>query len=308
MLAPGGHMRIVGDMRHSRIPIPAPLAVALSGLLMLGHATCLTGGSITVSGSDTMVILAQKWAEVYMKDHPEVKIQITGGGSGTGFAALQNRTTDIANASRQIKPAEKFGCVKAFKSLPTEYRVAMDGLYVFVNEKNPINELTLEQLAKLFNGQITNWSELSGMDAPVSLYSRENSSGTYEFFKDQVLKKQDFAASAQTLQGTAQVIQAVAQEPFGIGYGGAAYATGVKILRIKREKSSPAILPSEETITDHSYPIWRYLFVYVNPRFDTGEVGDYLNWIRSDGGQTVVKGVGYFPIPQEMREKAPVDF
>jgi phosphate transport system substrate-binding protein len=258
-------------------------------------------GQITVKGSDTMVILGQKWAEVYMKKFPQTKVQVTGGGSGTGMAALQNQTTDLANSSRPIKPKEVAECIKAFKRRPTEYKVAMDGLTVFVHESNPITEISLPQLELVFTGRITNWKQLGGKDEPITLYSRENSSGTYEFFKEHVLQGKDFAAAAQTLQGTASVIQSVAKEPRSIGYGGAAYGAGVKHLKVKKDDNSPAIEPEEKNILDQSYPISRYLFIYVNPALDKAEVAAYLKWIRSDEGQAVVKDVGYFPLPAQWR-------
>ena len=264
-------------------------------------ATATFAGTITAKGSDTLVILAQKWAEVYMSKHPETKIQVTGGGSGTGFAALQNKTTDLANASRKIKPKEIEACVKAFGRKPTEHKVALDGLSVYVNKENPINELSLEQLEGIFTGRTRNWKEVGGKDAPIVLYSRENSSGTYEFFKENVLKGRDFAANAQTLQGTAQVLQSVAGEKNGIGYGGAAYGGGAKALKIKKTDSSPAIEPNEETVVKGSYPIWRFLYIYVNPALDKGETANYLNWIRSDDGQKVVQDVGYYPLPKQWR-------
>ena len=258
-------------------------------------------GNITVKGSDTLVILAQKWAEVYMQKTPETRIQVTGGGTGTGFAALQNQTTDLCNASRKIRPAEVTACVKAFDKRPTEYKVALDGLSVYVHESNPITELSIPQLQGIFTGRIRNWKEVGGPDAPIILYSRENSSGTYEFFKENVLGGKDFAARAQTMPGTAAVLQAVAKEKNGIGYGGAAYGQGAKHLKVKKTDSSPAIEPTEETIVKGTYPIWRYLYIYINPALDKGEVSEYLKWIRSDDGQNVVKDIGYFPLPKQFR-------
>lgn len=269
----------------------------------MGVATIASAGSITVKGSDTLVILAQKWAEVYMSKNPNTKIQVTGGGSGVGMAALQNKTTDLANASRKIKGGEVAECIKAFGRRPTEYKVALDGLSVYVNESNPIGELTVDQLAQIFTGKIRNWKQLGGADAPITLYSRENSSGTYEFFKEHVLKGADFASSAQTMPGTAAVLQSVAKDKNGIGYGGAAYGAGAKHLKIKKTEASPAIEPSEETVVKGTYPIWRYLYIYVNPALDKGEVAQYLNWIRSDEGQALVKDIGYFPLPENLREK-----
>lgn len=258
---------------------------------------------ITVKGSDTLVILAQKWAEVYMGEKSGVKIQVTGGGTGTGFAALQNKTTDLCNASRKIKSAEIAKCIEAFGKRPTEYKVALDGLSVYVSADNSVKELTLDQLLGIFTGKTKNWKEVGGPDAPITVYSRENSSGTYEFFKEHVLKGGDFAASAQTMPGTAAVLQAVAKDKNGIGYGGAAYGAGAKHLSIKKDDASAAVEPSEDTVLNGSYPIWRYLYVYVNPALDKGDVAAYLNWIRSEAGQKLVKEVGYYPLPANLREK-----
>lgn len=258
---------------------------------------------ITVKGSDTLVILAQKWAETYMGKNRNVKIQVTGGGTGTGFAALQNRTTDLCNASRKIKSAEIAKCIEAFGKRPTEYKVALDGLSIYVAEENPVKTLTVDQLGRIFSGKIKNWKEVGGNDAPITVYSRENSSGTYEFFKEYVLKGKDFVASAQTMPGTAAVLQAVAKDRNGIGYGGAAYGAGAKHLAIKKDENSPAVEPTEDNVIKGTYPIWRYLYVYVNPALDKGDVAAYLNWIRSDAGQQVVKDVGYFPLPENLREK-----
>ena len=269
---------------------------------LLAATTLAQAGNITVKGSDTLVILAQKWAETYMGAHSDVKIQVTGGGTGTGFAALQNQTTDLCDASRKAKAAEIANCVKAFGKRPTEYKVALDGLSVYVNADNPLKELTVAQVGDIFTGKIKNWKDVGGADAPIVLYSRENSSGTYEFFKEHVLKGQDFAASAQTMPGTAAILQAVSKDKNGIGYGGAAYGAGAKHLAIKKDDTSPALEPTEENVVAGKYPIWRYLFVYVNPALDKGDIAAYLAWIRSDDGQKVVKDVGYFPLPKNLRE------
>jgi phosphate transport system substrate-binding protein len=269
---------------------------------ILVAATSARAGNITVKGSDTLVILAQKWAEVYMSKHPETKIQVSGGGSGVGFAALQNQQTDLCDASRKIKATEIANCIKAFGKRPTEYKVALDGLSVYVHESNSIQELSVEQLERIFTGKAKNWKEVGGKDAPITIYSRENSSGTYEFFKENVLKGKDFAASAQTMPGTSALVQAVSKDNGGIGYGGAAYAKGTKALKIKKDDASPAIEPTEANVINNTYPIWRYLFVYVNPGLDKGEIASYLNWIRSEEGQKLVKEVGYYPLPDKLRQ------
>jgi phosphate transport system substrate-binding protein len=234
-----------------------------------------------------------------------VKIEVTGGGSGVGFAALENEGTDIADASRQIEAREKEGCIKAFGKVPKEYRVAVDGLSVYVNNANPVKELTLAQLEGIFTGQTTSWKELGGNDAPITIYSRENSSGTYEFFKEHVLQGRDFSANAQTMPGTAALLQAINKDRNGIGYGGAAYGEGARALGIKKDDASPAIQPTEETVLNQTYPIWRYLYNYVNPALDKDDIRAYLDWIRSDDGQKIVKEVGYYPLPAELRVKQP---
>ena len=272
-----------------------------AAVVAAGMASSAMAGNITVKGSDTLVILAQKWAEVYMGGHADTKIQVTGGGSGVGFAALQSQTTDLCDASRKAKPAEIENCIKAFGAKPTEYKVALDGLSVYVNADNTIKELTEDQLKQIFTGKVTNWKDVGGPDAPITVYSRENSSGTYEFFKEHILKGQDFAASAQTEPGTAAIIQAISKDKGAIGYGGAAYGSGVNHLSVKKDDSSPAVEPTEENVVNGAYPIWRYLYVYVNPSLDKGEVADYLKWIRSDEGQKIVKDVGYYPLPKDLR-------
>ena len=280
-------------MKKTTLIIAAALLVAIAPA---------QAGKITVKGSDTMVVLAQKWAEAYMGKNAETKIQVTGGGSGTGVAALQNKTTDICNSSRKIKAAEIANCVAAFGKRPTEYKTALDGLSIFVSDSNPIKEITMEQLELVFTGKIRNWKQLGGADAPITVYSRENSSGTYEFFKEFVLKGKDFASSAQTMPGTAALLQAVAKDKSAIGYGGAAYGQGAKHLLVKKDANSPAIEPSEENVVKGIYPIWRYLYVYINPAIDKGEIAAYLSWIRSEDGQKVVKDIGYFPLPKHLRE------
>jgi phosphate transport system substrate-binding protein len=292
-----------GNSKNLTIPIMNKLTTTLLLVACSFIAPAFAAGSITQKGSDTLVILAQKWAEVYMQKNADVKIQVTGGGSGTGFAALQNQTTDLADASRKIKPKEVEACIKAFGKRPTEYKVALDGLSVYLNESNPVKELSLDQLKQVFTGKVRNWKDLGGQDMPITIYSRENSSGSYEFFKEHVLQGMDFASSAQAMPGTAALLQAVAKDPKGIGYGGAAYGQGAKHISISKGSGAKAIEPTEETILNGTYPIWRYLYIYVNPASDKDEIAKYLSWIRSDDGQKLVKDVGYFPLPDKLREK-----
>ena len=249
---------------------------------------------ITIKGSDTMVILAQKWAEVYMKSHPEVNLQVTGGGSGTGISALINGATDICNASRPMKSSEIDKLKDRYGSLGVKVPCAKDGITIYLNEKNPIEELSIKQLSGIFSGRIKNWKEIGGPDADIKLYGRENSSGTYVFFQENVVKG-DYAASCQTLPGTAAVVNAVKNDKFGIGYGGAAYSMGVKKCKVKKDDKSVAVEASAETIKNGTYPISRYLYMYLRNR-PTGEVKSYIDWILGPEGQKLVVETGYFPV------------
>jgi phosphate transport system substrate-binding protein len=263
-------------------------------LVLAAIAPTFASAAVTAKGSDTMVILVQRWAEAYMKQNAGKRVQVTGGGSGVGIAALINGTTDIANASRAMKDSEKAKARERYNVLPTEVAVARDGLAVYVQESNPLQQLTLEQLRSIYVGDVTNWKDVGGPDAGIVLYSRENSSGTYVFFKDNVLQGDDFAASAQTLPGTAAVVNAVAKERNGIGYGGAAYAKGVKEVKIVG-KDGQGYLPSAENVASGKYPLSRDLFMYTRAK-PSGEVKAFLDFCLSQAGQSIVTQVGYFPV------------
>lgn len=249
---------------------------------------------VTVKGSDTMVILSQKWAEVYMNKNPGTSIQVTGGGSGVGLAALINGSTDIANSSRPIKASEVEKLKARYNTMGVEIPCAKDGLSVYLNKANGVSELTIKQIGQIFAGQITNWKQVGGVDAGIRLYGRESSSGTFTFFKDNVVKT-DFAASCQTLPGTAAIVNAVKKDKFAIGYGGAAYAEGVKDCKVKKDDKSPGIFPTAETIRNKTYPITRYLYMYLKSR-PTGETKAFIDWILSPEGQNLITTVGYFPV------------
>jgi phosphate transport system substrate-binding protein len=266
----------------------------LIALAALAAPVLASAGTVTVKGSDTMVILAQRWAEDYMKKTPGKKVQVTGGGSGTGIAALVNGTTDVANASREMKADEKSKVRERYGTLPTEIAVAQDGVAAYVHETNPVTQLTVEQLESIYLGDVTSWKQVGGPDARIVLYSRENSSGTYVFFKDNVLGGEDFAASAQTLPGTAAVVNAVSKEKYGIGYGGAAYAKGVKEVEIVG-KDGRAYLPSLENVKSGKYPLARPLFMYTRAK-PAGEVKEFIDFCLSPAGQAIVTQVGYYPV------------
>lgn len=260
-------------------------------------ASARGGATITVKGSDTMILLAQRQAEDFMKVHPEITVQVTGGGSGTGIAALINGTTDIANASRDMKDSER-AQVKARRGAEAiETRVALDGIAVFVHERSPIRELSLPQLKRIYMGEVSNWRELGGPDMPMVIYGRENSSGTYAYFKERVLDEEDFAAEMQTLPGTAAVVNAVSQDEKAIGFGGIAFGKGIRNLAVKADDASEAVLPTEEEVVSGRYPISRPLYMYTAGA-PTGNVKLFVDYALSPQGQQVAAKVGYFPLPR----------
>jgi phosphate transport system substrate-binding protein len=252
-------------------------------------------GDVTVKGSDTMVILGQRWAEEYMKKNPGSTIQVTGGGSGTGISALINGTTDICQASRAMKPAEKEKLRERFATTGVEIPVAKDGLSLYVNAANPLAEITMDQAKQIFTGKVTNWKDLGGADAKIIAYSRENSSGTYVFFKEHVLQNADFTPRAQNMPGTAAVVNAVGKEKFSIGYGGAAYSKGIKILKVKKDAGSPAIAPDKTTVQNGTYALSRPLFFYVRNK-PAGDIKAFVDWVLGADGQALVEKIGYFPL------------
>ncbi len=267
----------------------------LAFALLLVSAAFVPKKTITIKGSDTMVILCQRWSEKYAEKDPNVQFQVTGGGSGTGIAALINGTTDICASSRPIKPAEVEQLKTKFNTKGVEVKVARDGLSIYVHKSNPIKKLTIEQVMKIFTGKTTNWKELGGPDKKIMLYSRENNSGTYEFFKEHVLNKQDFDARAQHMPGTAAVVNAVAKDVNGIGYGGAAYGKDIKELAIASGAGKEYVVPNEVNILSGKYPISRFLYFYLKER-PKNEMKAFIDWVIAKDGQKVVNEVGYFPI------------
>ena len=261
-------------------------------------ALASAGKPITIKGSDTMVILGQRWAEDYMKTHPDVILQVTGGGSGTGIAALVNGSADVAEASRPMKDKEKKE-VKAKRGAEAiEIPTALDGIAIYVNEKNPLTKVTTAQLKSIFQSETANWKALGGSNAEIILYSRENNSGTYAYFKEHVLKEEDYSVQCQTLPGTAAIINAVAKDPNGIGYGGIGYAKGVKVLPVAASDTSEFLEPTEANVTSRTYPLARYLYWYTAGA-PKGDLKKLIDWVLSDAGQKVVSEVGYYPLPKK---------
>ena len=254
--------------------------------------------SVTVKGSDTMVHLVTAWAEDFMKARSGTEVSVTGGGSGTGVAALLNQTTDVCAASRDMSAAEKEQA-KQKGINPHEYIVARDGIAVIVNPANPVNELTIEQLKKIYTGAFADWSQVGGGKGAFIIMSRESSSGTYVFFQEHVLKKEDYAPQARLMPATSAIIQAVAEDANAIGYVGLGYAreagAKVKVLRVKPDDASPSVQPSEDTVRNGTYSISRPLYFYAGDPASKA-VTDFIQFCLSDAGQKIVRDTGYVPV------------
>lgn len=256
---------------------------------------------IQVKGSDTMVNLGQRWAEVYMKKYPKVNIAVTGGGSGTGIAAMINGTTDIAESSRQMKPEEKEEAKRNGITV-VESLVALDGLSVAVHPTNPIAEIPIDQLADIFTGKVTNWKELGGSDKKIVALSRESNSGTHVYFKEHVLRKgnekgpEEFGPAVLLMPSSQAIADEIAQNPDAIGYFGLGYLSKkVKGLRVKKDATASAVIPTIETVQSGEYPISRPLFFYTK-KDSPKVVQDYLRWVLSEEGQQVVLELDFVPL------------
>jgi len=263
--------------------------------------------SIQNQGSDTMVNLAQAWAEAYAEVDPAVSVEVSGGGSGTGIAALINGTVELANSSRKLEESEKAKAQQNTGKEPKEYMVGYDALAVFVHKDNPMEEITIQQLAAIYSadGSVTKWSELGVKNAgcpndEIIRVSRQNNSGTYHYFREAVLGKgHDFRLGSVDMNGSKDVVELVSKTPCAIGYSGMGYATtDVKMLRVAKKQGDPAYAPSIETTLNQTYPIARPLYMYT-----LGEPSEhlkkYLDWIHADAGQQIVKESGYVPLPKD---------
>lgn len=283
------------------------------GIMVVGLAIASAGckksqqqGGKTIiqnKGSDTMVNLAQAWAEAYKKVAPEVEVEVSGGGSGVGIAALIKGTVDIANASRELKPSEIEQAKKNTGKEPKEFIVGYDALAIYVHKDNPLNEITIEELREIYaeGGKITRWSDL-GVKIPgatsddIVRVSRQSSSGTYEFFREHILNNRDFKLGSRDMNGSKEVVELVSTTPTAIGYSGMGYATPkVKMLKVAKKKGEPAYAPSVENVHNKNYPIARSLQIYTlgEPQ---GEIKKYIDWILSEEGQKIVEELGYVPL------------
>jgi len=290
--------------------VASAASALLLGVLLTACKPARPSNVIQNKGSDTMVNLAQAWAEEFKKVAPDVDVEVSGGGSGVGIAALTKGTIDIANASRNMKPEEIEEAKKNTGKEPKEFIVGFDALAIYVHKDNPLNEITLDQINQIYveGGKITKWSDL-GVTIPnasgdeIVRVSRQSSSGTYEFLREHVLNKKDFRLGSRDMNGSMEVVQLVASTPTAIGYSGMGYATpAVKMLKVKKTASDPAYDPNVANTLAKTYPIARSLQVYTlgEPQ---GAVKKYVDWMMSDAGQKVVEASGYVPLPAAARVK-----
>jgi len=282
------------------VPIVVVVALIVTIIALGGRG----GSSINIIGSNTVTPLSSVWAEEFMKTNPEVSIAVSGPGSGAGIAALIDGTTDICQASRTIKQSE-IDQAKAKGVDPYEIQVASDGLSVVVHLSNNVSELTIAQLSAIYTNQITNWEEVGGNDASIVVLSRDTNSGTHVFFKEHVVQMLGLPTENKTLEYGSEVlflpsteagVTEVAQNPNAIFYPGLGYVTSqVRLVAIKRTAGDPAILPSEETVLDGTYPISRPLLYYTDGE-PTGVIKDFIDYCLSSEGQEKVSEAGYVPL------------
>jgi phosphate transport system substrate-binding protein len=260
--------------------------------------------SFTIIGSDTMVILNRELAAEYAKDHPDVKIHVEGGGSGRGIEALFNGTVDIAASSRAISEDERTAFIKQNGTPPLELVVALDGVGIYVHSYNPVSSLTLEQIRKIFTGEITNWKDVGGQNRRIIFYNRDRFSGTRAYIQNHLLEGRAFSKDAKELSTTALITTCISRNQSAIGYGGIAYCQGTHILTVATEKDQPGYWPSKDDVASGKYPLSRPLYFYINPASNNDRVQAFTEWVRSPAGQEVVTFVGYYPAPPDDADPA----
>jgi phosphate transport system substrate-binding protein len=289
---------------------------AIAGCLQIAGALALAAGcgenpggatgagakarTITIKGSDTMVILGQRWAEAYMHHHPDTAVQVTGGGSGMGIVALIDGGTDICESSRPLKEREREQVKMRHGKDVKEIPVALDGIAIYVHRDNALLSISLPKLKDLYTGKIRDWKDLGGPEGRIVAYGRDGRSGTHECFRELVLGGADYAAGVRAMPGTEAVVKAVIQDANAIGYGGMAYGTGVRAVPIRASERTEAMTPSLETVTNGTYPLARRLFFYTIGE-PVGEVKAFVDWVLGDEGQAVCGRAGYYPLRNPIR-------
>ena len=289
------------------------VTISVAAVLSLLPGCSPSGKSVQNTGSDTMMNLAQAWAEAYGTVKPEVRIQVAGGGSGVGITNLEAGTVDIANASREIEPSEVEITKKNTGKDAKEFHVAFDGLAVYVHKDNPLEVISVEELGEIFGegGKIEKWSDLGVQvkgcaDDKIVRISRQSGSGTWQYFREAVVgKKREYKKGSVDLSGSKDVVTTVGKTPCAIGYSGMGYNDpSVKWLKVSKKKGEAGVAPSITAVLDHSYPIARKLYMYTLGE-PAGEIKAYIDWILSTEGQKVVEKAGYVPLPKAAPATAP---
>ncbi len=275
--------------------------IILTGLIMTGGANAEV---IEVRGSDTQVNLVSNFAEAYMEKNPEVMISVTGGGSSTGISGLINGSIDLANSSRQISESE-LEQARDRGVEPTRIIIALDGLSVITHPDNPVEELTLAEIGDIFRGDITNWADVGGNDQEISLYGRQSNSGTFVYFRENVVKD-DFSDTKMRMNGNAQIVEGVKNDSSAIGYVGVGYAVedsevadGLQMISVAIEEGEPYVTPLDpENVAEGLYPLARPLHHYSDGA-PQGTLADYIEFVLSDEGQEIAVETGFYPITEE---------
>ena len=275
-------------MKNS-IKLIAPIA----GLVLATTAQA----NVTVRGSDTMVIMNQQLAEAFGDKNPSTPVNVTGGGSSIGINAFINGVANIAASSRPMRFSE-IQRARGRGAIANEIPVALDGLAIIVNKNNPVKSVTMDQLRKIYVGQITNWSALGGSNAPITVFSRDSNSGTYGFFQANVLKNQNWGKGVRFMPSTADELREVGRSANGIAYGGVAYFKNdsrVRIVPVAASATSTPLMPTEDNVRSKKYPIWRYLYYYTNGK-PSGDTKKFIDFTLSPAGQAVIEKVGYYSV------------
>lgn len=271
------------------------IAMLLAIIVIAGAAFKQAGVTLKIKGSDTVLPLTQKQAEAFMKKNSTAKITVIGGGSGVGISAFLDGTTDIAMSSRKIKMSEKMKLQDAGKAYK-EVIIAYDALSVIVNPNNKVSQLTREQIEGIFTGKITNWKEVGGDDEKIIAYSRESSSGTYEFFKEYVMNNKNYGSGVLNMPATGAIVQSVSQTKGAIGYIGLAYMEkSIKDIKVSYDKGKTYVEGNMTNAKNKTYPITRPLYYYYLTK-DEKKVKPFIDYILSEEGQKLVADVGYVPL------------
>lgn len=258
--------------------------------LLLGCSSNISNRNIvTISGSDTMFELTSALAEEYMKEHPGISVKVGGGGTAAGIKSLIDGNIDICTASRNLKPFEAKALADYYGSLGLVFLVAKDALSIYTNPQNPVDNLSSDQLRKIFTSQINNWNEVGGVDTTIQTVIRNPNSGTYLYFKEHVLEGEEYASNSMVIPQTKDIVKLVEENINAIGYGGMGYTGNVTHIKIN------GVEPNEQNVRNDTYPIIRYLHFFTT-KYPTGEVKRFIDWVLSPAGQSVVRRSGFIPL------------